>query len=276
MSMNTANKGKDIFDNDFEVIYEGDLPDINIDTDDNYKDVLSSLSDLDTTKHIDYVEENYTTSFDETPEEYMKQKRGGKVSGNDSDKKRSSDKGGRKKGGFHLPNFLSPLKKGTATGGKIAAKATRKTLNLLLRAGTLVLIAIIFCMLGLTFWKNAPAYGNIAAAVAQKNYILGAYLGVALFLLLVEAVTFLIVLFGSSTYGKRGHRYDKGKGWFSFIFIYAGAYLSLYFGNLIPASPAPLQGLKGALQLYGGLASALLPLCALGVVSCLVRKYVIR
>ena len=37
MSMNTANKGKDIFDNDFEVIYEGDLPDINIDTDDNYK-----------------------------------------------------------------------------------------------------------------------------------------------------------------------------------------------------------------------------------------------
>ena len=42
MSMNTANKGKDIFDNDFEVIYEGDLPDINIDTDDNYKDVLSS------------------------------------------------------------------------------------------------------------------------------------------------------------------------------------------------------------------------------------------
>ena len=56
MSMNTANKGKDIFDNDFEVIYEGDLPDINIDTDDNYKDVLSSLSDLDTTKHIYYVE----------------------------------------------------------------------------------------------------------------------------------------------------------------------------------------------------------------------------
>ncbi len=136
MSMNTANKGKDIFDNDFEVIYEGDLPDINIDTDDNYKDVLSSLSDLDTTKHIDYVEENYTTSFDETPEEYMKRKRGGKVSGNDSDKKRSSDKGGRKKGGFHLPNFLSPLKKGAATGGKIAAKATRKTLNLLVRAGT--------------------------------------------------------------------------------------------------------------------------------------------
>ena len=96
MSMNTANKGKDIFDNDFEVIYEGDLPDINIDTDDNYKDVLSSLSDLDTTKHIDYVEENYTTSFDETPEEYMKRKRGGKVSGTASEKKRSTDKGGRK------------------------------------------------------------------------------------------------------------------------------------------------------------------------------------
>lgn len=277
MSINTTNKGKDIFDDDFEVIYEGELPDISInDTSDNYKDVLSSLSDLDTTKHIDYVEENYTTSFDETPEEYMKQKRKNNNASKGSKRKGASGKNNRKKSRFHLPNLLSPVKKGAKTSGKFVAKASQKTLNLLLRAGTLLLIAIIFCMLGLSFWNHASAYGTIATAVAQKNYILGAYFGVALFLLLVEAITFLIVLFGSSTYGKRGHRYDKGKGWFSFIFIYAGAYLSLHYGNLIPAAPAPLQGMKGALTIYGGLASALLPLCVLGVVSCLVRKFVIR
>ncbi len=44
--MSLSNKKKtqstsDIFDDDFEVIYEGDLPDISIDDDDDYRDVLS-------------------------------------------------------------------------------------------------------------------------------------------------------------------------------------------------------------------------------------------
>ena len=50
--MSLSNKKKtqstsDIFDDDFEVIYEGDLPDISIDDDDDYRDVLSGLSDID-------------------------------------------------------------------------------------------------------------------------------------------------------------------------------------------------------------------------------------
>lgn len=269
MNTTTDNKKKDIFDDDFEVIYEGDLPDISIDQDDNYKDVLSNLSDLDTTKHIDYIEENYTTSFDDVPK---------KPSGQNAPNQRS---GKRSKKKLSLPNvklskLFSPLKKGAKCGGKTVAGFTQKTMNLLLRAGTLLLIAIISYLLGSTFLKHASAYGNIATAIAQKNYTLGAYLGVALFLLLIEVIAFLTVLFGSHTYGKRGKRYDKGKGWFSFLFIYAGAYLSLHFGSLIPSSPAPLQGVKGALELYGGLTTSLLPLCVLGVVSCLVRKYVVR
>ena len=58
------NHDLDIFDDDFEVIYEGELPDIPMPEDDNFQDVLSNLSDLDRTKNIDYLEENYTTSFD--------------------------------------------------------------------------------------------------------------------------------------------------------------------------------------------------------------------
>ena len=58
--MSLSNKKKtqstsDIFDDDFEVIYEGDLPDISIDDDDDYRDVLSGLSDID---HTDYIKKN--------------------------------------------------------------------------------------------------------------------------------------------------------------------------------------------------------------------------
>ena len=60
MSLNNKKKTKttsDVFDDDFEVIYEGDLPDISIDDDDDddYRDVLSGLSDID---HTDYIRKN--------------------------------------------------------------------------------------------------------------------------------------------------------------------------------------------------------------------------
>lgn len=53
-----------VFDDDFEIRYEGDFPDLPKPKDDNYKDVLASLSELDNTRKIDYLEENYTASFD--------------------------------------------------------------------------------------------------------------------------------------------------------------------------------------------------------------------
>ena len=63
--MSLSNKKKtqstsDIFDDDFEVIYEGDLPDISIDDDDDYRDVLSGLSDID---HTDYIKKMITTDI---------------------------------------------------------------------------------------------------------------------------------------------------------------------------------------------------------------------
>ena len=58
--MSLSNKKKtqstsDIFNDDFEVIYEGDLPTFSIDDDDDYRDVLSGLSDID---HTDYIKKN--------------------------------------------------------------------------------------------------------------------------------------------------------------------------------------------------------------------------
>ena len=69
-SDNTENS--DVFDEDFEVIYEGDLPEPPKDTlgSDAYKDVLASLAELDGPEDsdIDYLEanKNRTLTFADT------------------------------------------------------------------------------------------------------------------------------------------------------------------------------------------------------------------
>lgn len=250
----------DIFDDDFEVIYEGELPDIPLPEDDNFQDVLSNLSDLDHTKNMDYLEENYTTSFDldeKTREKY--------------------EKAARKKKKRKIPNLLKPVAKTAKNGGKLGAKAIYKTTNFLLRSATLLLIGAVIAVLGFHFFTGYTPYGSLAQAAAQKNYTLAAYFAVALFLLLVEIIAFFMVLFGGKTKrDRKGRAADNGRGLFSFLFVYAGSYLSLHLHSLIPASPHPLQGVQGALAIYGGLHNLLLPLCAAGIVSCILRRFVIR
>lgn len=60
----TLKNPDEVFTDDFEIRYEGDFPNFPEPKDDNYKDVLASLSELDNTHKIDYLEENYTASFD--------------------------------------------------------------------------------------------------------------------------------------------------------------------------------------------------------------------
>ncbi len=98
-----------------------------------------------------------------------------------------------------------------------------------------------------------------------------------IFLLLIECITFLTILFGSKTKkDRKGRAADNGRGLFSFLFIYAGSYLSLHLHALIPASPAPLQGVQGALTIYGNLHSLLLPLCTAGIFICILRRFAVR
>lgn len=154
---NFDNHDLDIFDDDFEVIYEGDLPDIPMPEDDNFQDVLSNLSDLDRTKNIDYLEENYTTSFDldeKTKEKY--------------------EKASKKKKKKNMPNLFKPLAKTAKAGGKAGAKAIYKTTNLLLRGATLILTGAIIAVLAFHFWQNYKPYGTLAQAIDQHNYVLGA------------------------------------------------------------------------------------------------------
>ena len=68
----------DVFDEDFEVIYEGDLPEPPKDTlgSDAYKDVLASLAELDgpDDSDIDYLEANKTRTLTFADTELLQKK----------------------------------------------------------------------------------------------------------------------------------------------------------------------------------------------------------
>ena len=288
---------KDIFDDDFEVIYEGDLPDISIDDDDDdYRDVLSGLSDID---HTDYIRKNDydkltaklnakkikkkydryydDDDFDDDDDDYydddddyydnshIRDRRNNKKNDEQNGKKK------KKKNKVKVPNLAKPVAKTAKTGGKIIFK----TINLLLRIGTLLLIAWIIYLLGTNFISNIGSFDSIVSSMTSANQPLIAYLAVAAILLLYEIITFFSVL-GGKKRNRKGDKIDTGRGLCSFIIIGAGTYLSALFYSLIPQSPSALQGVSSALQIFGSLKDTLLPICVAGVISCIIRKFVIR
>lgn len=309
MSLNNKKKtptASDVFDDDFEVIYEGDLPDISIDDDDDddYRDVLSGLSDID---HTDYIRKNdydrltkklkdknrktsrksrnqkgkdnfFDTSYydedflDELDDELYDDDNAMDDDYDDSRNGRKKEKNRRKKRGVKIPNVAKPVAKTAKTGEKILFKF----INFLLRMGTLLLIAWIIYLLGLHFLTNVGPFGNIISRLTAADQELIAYLAVAGVLLLYEIIIFFCVLGGSRKQGRDGNTIDNGRGLTSFIIIAAGSYLSAVFASLIPQIPAALQGIQSALTVYGSLKNTLLPICAAGVVSCIIRKFIIK
>lgn len=230
------NKG---FDDDFEVIY----------------DALDELDELD--GYIDYDDEQDDSGYQK--KDYENE--------NDKDKKEKRSRSKRRK----LPNLLSPAAKTVKAGGKAASGIMRTVL----RTASLLLIAAIMALLAVNFWNHHSAYGDLASAVSEKNYALAAYLGFAMLLLLFELISFFWALSGQNIKdGRRIRKFDTGRGIFSFVIVYAGSYLSAHFGTLIPETPQALNGLKGAVFVYGSLEHTLFILCVAGVISCLARKFI--
>lgn len=256
MSINshTLNKRKpDIFDDDFEIIYEGDLPNIYIDESDE-----NDIPEIDTDKAD---EDDYERPRARRSSVRQEEKR-------DADSSSKSRKKSRKKPGF--PSLLSPAKKTV----KIGTKAVSKVLQITLRAATLLIILIIMGLIGISFFKGYSQYGTLNALIPDKNYTLGAYLAVGIILLIYELITFLWALTSQKVRGnKRNYRQDTGRGLLSFIIIGACSYLSNVFCHFIPESPAALLGVKGGLTVYGSLHNTLLILCATGIISCLIRRF---
>lgn len=270
----------DFFDGNFEVTYIEDLPDLPDYTDekddDDYEDVLSCLSEVDeedARERRRRRERRERASGDRFQDSERREAFERRSSGRDASDRRDSDRrdSSRKKK-RRLPNLASPVAKTAKSGGKLIYKIC----NLLLQGATLILIAVIFYRIAITFWSNHSALGTLPSIVNDKNYTLAAFLGVGLFLLLFELISFLIVLMSSKKGDRKGRPVDRGRGLFSFIFIGGCSYLAWMLNTLIPTSPAPLQGVRDALFVYGSMHSALSALCIAGIVSCLIRKFLIR
>lgn len=170
-------------------------------------------------------------------------------------------------------NLLSPAMNTAKTGGK----AVYKIAGFLLRYGSMILIGYIIYLTGSRLWNGRTAYGDLYLLIKQRNYILGAYSATTVVLLLYELISLLWAFSGPKTReGRKVEKIDTGRGFLFFIIIAAGSFASAAFASMIPSSPSFLQGISGALGIYGSLSAALLPVCVVGAVLCLVRKFITK
>ena len=283
-----TNEFDNYFDDDFEVVYE-DLEDLgsylsedSSDNNDDYDDYdgydgdTDYYNDYDDDDDDDY-DDNYYDDDDDYDDNYYDDD-DYNSNGRDSKKKKRNDKQdpdskkSKKKKRRGLPNVGKPV----ANIAKTGINATKKLVGTILRAATLILIALIILILLKTFLSNAGSYGKILLLGQTKDTTLIAYLAVGAVLVGYELLNFFWAASRTRARSRHNNRLDTGRGLLSFVIIYADSYLAAMFSHLIPSSPSWLTGVQGGLSIYGGLKATLLPLCIAGVVSCVVRKIIVR
>lgn len=284
-----TNEFDNYFDDDFEVVYE-DLEDLgsylsedSSDNNDDYDDYDGYDGDTDYYNDYDDDDDDYNDNYydDDDDDDYDDNYYDDddyNSNGRDSKKKKRNDKQdpdskkSKKKKRRGLPNVGKPV----ANIAKTGINATKKLVGTILRAATLILIALIILILLKTFLSNAGSYGKILLLGQTKDTTLIAYLAVGAVLVGYELLNFFWAASRTRARSRHNNRLDTGRGLLSFVIIYAGSYLAAMFSHLIPSSPSWLTGVQGGLSIYGDLKATLLPLCIAGVVSCVVRKIIVR
>ena len=284
-----TNEFDNYFDDDFEVVYE-DLEDLgsylsedSSDNNDDYDDYDGYDGDTDYYNDYDDDDDDYDDNYydDDDDDDYDDNYYDDddyNSNGSDSKKKKRNDKQdpdskkSKKKKRRGLPNVGKPV----ANIAKTGINATKKLVGTILRAATLILIALIILILLKTFLSNAGSYGKILLLGQTKDTTLIAYLAVGAVLVGYELLNFFWAASRTRARSRHNNRLDTGRGLLSFVIIYAGSYLAAMFSHLIPSSPSWLTGVQGGLSIYGDLKATLLPLCIAGVVSCVVRKIIVR
>lgn len=279
-----TNEFDNYFDDDFEVVYE-DLEDLgsylsedSSDNNDDYDDYDGYDGDTDYYDYDDDDDDYDYDDYDYDDDDDYDDDYDYNNNGRDSKKKKRNDKQdpdskkSKKKKRRGLPNVGKPV----ANIAKTGINATKKLVGTILRAATLILIAIIILLLLKTFLTHAGTYGKILLLGQTKDATLIAYLAVGGVLIGYELLNFFWAASRTRARSRSNNRLDTGRGLLSFVIIYAGSYLAAMFSHLIPSSPSWLTGVQGGLSIYGGLKATLLPLCIAGVVSCVVRKIIVR
>lgn len=174
----------------------------------------------------------------------------------------------RSRGGVPL---AAPIRK----GGRVLSHAAAA----LVRCLTAVLILTTTAYVTYTFWRASTPYGDIVESIRTRkiSMTLAAYICIAAIFLLSEFIALLWSMTRVRVRDDSGSwKEDDGRGFFSFLLVFASSYLAFLLYRFLPESPEILYGLKGALEVYGSMHNVLFGLCAAGVISCLVRKYFSR
>lgn len=270
--MSTTKNGATIFDDDFEVTYEEEIPfSYSFDTkpvsgDTVNKTVAVDADEYDSDYDDDYEDDLYGDDYEDNLYDDDDYDSNDYQYDHDSPRRKRA----RRKSSGRL---LSPVKKTAKYGTKAIYRVARsvvRIISVLIMAGT-------FGVLAYNFWRGAAPYGDPQNILTEKNFALAAYAAVAAVFLLFELISFFWSLTKMRIReGRKVYREDTGRGLFSFIFIYIASYLSFLLCSFLPdtlGSYEILNGIKGALDVFGSLHNVLLGLCLAGAVSCLVRRH---
>lgn len=284
--MRSNNRDTSVFDDDFEVTYEEELPvHSNFDfqttklPDDRQKKAASGKSSgaksnssntaaqkpdlsipLSAKKEQEYTDNYYSrqsrpTDTDNTFDH----------SDSTAPQRTYRTRRKRKKGPARL---AAPLQKGQDALFSISKSLVRNLSALLILA---IIVLLVY-----NFFRGSAPYGDIEDAVSTQTYtqVLSAYIAVAASLVLFEVLSLLWTMTRPRIRTEYGYRReDVGRGQFSFVFIYLLSYSAFLLSKYIPELNEVFIGIKGALDVFGSLHNALFGLCLAGVISCFVRKH---
>lgn len=292
--MSSTKNSTTFFDDDFEVTYEEEEPfTYSFDVEPITKDLSNETIVMDTPHYRDdkyqndrYRDNKYRNNrydeviYDRDEDEadiYDKDEYDADIYDGDEDEADIYDnfirpRRRRRKSVPGIPSLPFPAKKKAKYGTKAiyhVARSVVRIVSFLITAGTLGVLAY-------NFWRGAAPYGDPQTILTEKNYELAAYAVVAAVFLLFE---FIALLWSMTRMrireGRKVYKEDTGRGLSSFIFLYIASYLSFLLCSFLPDTSgtyAVLNGIEGALDVFGSLHNMLLGLCAAGVISCLVRR----
>lgn len=271
-----TNEFDNYFDDDFEVVYE-DLDDLgsylsedSSDNNDDYDDYDGYDGDTDYYDDDDYDDDDgddYDDDYydDDYEDEYYESD----DENSDYDHTDPDDRTKKKK---RRKNSKIPLAAPIRKGGRILSNISAS----LIRSLTALLILAVMIFASWTFLRASAPYGDIMEAVNTKTVplSLAAYLSVALIFLLSEFIALLWSMTKVRVRDQWGvHKEDTGRGLNSFLLVFLTSYAAFWINRFLPETPDIIYGLKGGLEVYGSMHNVLFGLCAAGIISCLIRKY---
>ena len=266
-----TNEFDNYFDDDFEVVYE-DLEDLgsylnedSSDNNDDYDDYDGYDGDTDYYDYDDYDDDDDDYYDDDYEDEYYESD----DENSDYDHTDPDDRTKKKK---RRKNSKIPLAAPIRKGGRILSNISAS----LIRSLTALLILAVMIFASWTFLRASAPYGDIMEAVNTKTVplSLAAYLSVALIFLLSEFIALLWSMTKVRVRDQWGvHKEDTGRGLNSFLLVFLTSYAAFWINRFLPETPDIIYGLKGGLEVYGSMHNVLFGLCAAGIISCLIRKY---